>query len=245
MLDEPDVGALQPKLLQHRDPGWFEYAGASGGYIDRFGYPFSRGRIFFTLEPDRGQYDDAREVFWATGAAICLRRQALDRVGLLDEHFFMHMEEIDLCWRLQRAGYRVMVEPSSRIFHIGGATLPQGDVRKVYYNFRNSLFLLYKNLPAPVWRTTLPLRIAIDGLALVRALIKGRLGEAGAILRAYRDAHRMKPLFTVHRPKPGERPVLPTYRGSIVVDYFLLRRRRFEELPAARFRPVPPSVVPA
>src|SRR5690606_12693527 len=145
LVEMPDVAAVQPKLLQYADRDRFEYAGASGGFVDRLGYPFTRGRLFFTLEDDHGQYDDARDVFWATGAALLVRRSALDEVGLFDERFFMHMEEIDLCWRLQRRGYRVRVEPASRVYHIGGASLPQGNPRKTYYNFRNNLLLLYKN----------------------------------------------------------------------------------------------------
>ncbi|MEO1077116.1 MAG: glycosyltransferase family 2 protein, partial [Bacteroidota bacterium] len=143
----PEVAAVQPKLLQHGDRTQFEYAGASGGFLDAVGYPFTRGRLFDTLEPDAGQYDDARDVFWASGAALLLRRSALDDVGLLDETFGMHMEEIDLCWRLWRAGWRVRVEPSAEVYHIGGASLPQGDPRKTYLNFRNSLLMLFKNLP--------------------------------------------------------------------------------------------------
>jgi GT2 family glycosyltransferase len=188
MTASEDVGAVQPKLLQYDDRNRFEYAGGAGGFIDRVGYPFTRGRLFDTMERDRGQYDDARDIFWATGAAILLRRSALDEVGLLDERFEMHMEEIDLCWRLQRHGYRIRVQPESTIYHIGGASLPKGSPRKTYYNFRNSLLLLYKNLPPAAWRRTMARRLACDCAALGRALTVGHEGEVGAILRAYRDA---------------------------------------------------------
>jgi len=231
----PDVAAVQPKMLQYDDRNRFEYAGAAGGYLDRAGYPFTRGRLFNTMERDRGQYDDPRDIFWATGAAILLRRSALDDVGLLDERFEMHMEEIDLCWRLQRHGYRVRVAPDSVVYHIGGASLPQSSPRKTYYNFRNSLLMLYKNLPPAAWRRTLPLRLACDIAALSRALALGKMQEAGAILRAYRDAFRMRRHYRYQRPDASKQTVRPPYRGLVPVDYFVRGRRRFSDLPAANF----------
>ncbi|ARA92779.1 glycosyl hydrolase [Rhodothermaceae bacterium RA] len=237
MEAEPALGALQPKLLQVGPRARFEYAGAAGGFLDRHGYPFTRGRLFDTMEDDEGQYDAARYAFWASGAALLLRRSALETTGLLDERFYMHMEEIDLCWRLQRHGYRVGVEPRVAVRHIGGGSLPRGDARKVYLNFRNNLLLLYKNLPPDVWRRRFPERLLLDGLALLRAVATGRLGEAGAILRAYADAHRMKPAFATDRPRPTDRVVPLPYRGSIVVDYFLRGRRRFRDLPPECFEP--------
>jgi hypothetical protein len=233
----PRCAAVQPKLLRTDLPDHFEYAGGAGGFLDAFGYPFTRGRLFFTLERDDGQYDDGRRIFWATGAAVLLRREALDRCGLLDERFYMHMEEIDLCWRFQRAGYEIRVEPRSVVHHIGGGSLPYGHARKTYYNFRNSLLTLYKNLPRRRWPVAFTVRTALDGLAIARALLGGRPAEAGAILRAYGDAHRMRSLYRDARPAPDEPAVLPSYRGSIVIDYFLRGRRRFSELPADRFAP--------
>lgn len=233
--NEPDVAAVQPKLLQYHRRDHFEYAGGAGGFLDRFGYPFTRGRLFFTLEKDDGQYDDGRDVDWATGAALLLRRTALDEVGLLDERFVMHMEEIDLCWRLRRRGYRVRVEPKSRVYHVGGGSLAQGDPRKTYLNFRNSLLMLYKNLPPARWRRLFPLRALLDGLAFLRALFTVQGREAGAILRAYRDAHRLRRHYTAERPTAEATEPPPSYRGSIVIDYFLRGRRRFSELPERRF----------
>lgn len=232
----PEVAAVQPKLLQYHHRHRFEYAGASGGFLDRYGYPFTRGRLFFTLEDDHGQYDDVRDVFWATGAALMLRRAALDRVGLLDEHFFMHMEEIDLCWRLWRAGYRVQVVPQSHVWHLGGGSLPQGHPRKTYFNFRNNLLLLYKHLPPGRWARLFPQRLLLDGLAVLRAVLTGHFREAGAILAAYGDAHRMRPLFEAARPPQDEPAGPPFYHGCLVLDYFLRRRRHFRDLPAERFR---------
>jgi len=239
MTEAEDVGAVQPKLLQYDDRDRFEYAGGAGGFVDRVGYPFTRGRLFDTMERDRGQYDDARDVFWATGAAILLRRSALDEVGLLDPRFEMHMEEIDLCWRLQRHGYRVRVQPESTIYHVGGASLPKGSPRKTYYNFRNSLLLLYKNLPPSAWRRTMALRLACDCAAVGRALVTGHEGETGAILRAYRDAYRMMRHYTDARPAEGATPVRPPYRGLLPVEYFLRGRITFSALPDDHFRPSP------
>jgi len=235
-----DVGAVQPKLLQYDERSRFEYAGGAGGFLDRVGYPFTRGRLFNTLEQDRGQYDDARDIFWATGSAILLRRSALHEVGLLDPRFEMHMEEIDLCWRLQRQGYRIRVQPESRVYHIGGASLPQGSPRKTYYNFRNSLLLLYKNLPPSAWRRTMALRVVCDCAALARAVVAGHEGESEAIVRAYRDAYRMFGAYTDHRPTEQTTPVLPPYRGIVPVDYFLRGRERFSDLPKTHFQPPGP-----
>jgi hypothetical protein len=239
-MDDPAVAAVQPKLLQYDVRRRFEYAGASGGFLDRVGYPFTRGRLFGALEDDRGQYDDARDVFWATGAALLLRRAALDEVGLLDERFGMHMEEIDLCWRLWRAGWRVRVEPASTVYHIGGASLPQGDPRKAYYNFRNSLLMLYKNQPPAVWRRTWPQRLALDAAAAARALAAGRPAEARAIARAHVAFRRLRGAYAAVRPRPHERAVLPPYRGLVAVDHFLRGHRRFSALPDAKLR-MPPG----
>ncbi len=232
---DPTVAAVQPKLLQYTDRSSFEYAGASGGFIDRYGYPFTRGRLFFTMEQDEGQYNDARDVFWATGAALLLRRSALDQVGYLDEAFFMHMEEIDLCWRLHRQGYRVRVEPASVVYHIGGASLPQGNPRKTYYNFRNSLLMLYKNLTPSEWRKTFFRRIFIDALAMLRALATGAFGAFGAIFRAYKDAHVMSKSYADKRPTPGSPKAPLIYKRSIVLDYFLKGRKQFKDLPEEYF----------
>lgn len=226
------IAAVQPKLLQFDDRGRFEYAGAAGGHLDRLGYPFARGRVFFELEEDQGQYDEPADLFWATGAAILLRRAALDRVGLLDESFEFHMEEIDLCWRLRSAGYRVVTEPSARAYHIGGGSLAQTSPRKTRYNFRNSLLMLYKNLPPSRWRRVFPQRILLDGLAAFRFLARGEFAHAGAVFQAYVQAHRMKGVYS--RPEPGQ-SMPPSYRKSIVFDYYLRGRKRFSDLDPSDF----------
>ena len=237
-VEEPGVVAVQPKLLQHGDRQRFEYAGASGGFLDAFGYPFTRGRLFDTLEPDVGQYDDARDVFWATGAALLVRREAFEAAGGFDESFGMHMEEIDLCWRMQRAGGRVRVEPASEVYHLGGASLPRGDARKMYYNVRNGLVMLAKNLPPAEARRALRARRALDAVAAARALAGGNRAEAAAIRRARRDARAM--IAQVTPPPESEPPVLPPYRASVVWDYFARGRRRFSDLPGSAFTPPGP-----
>ncbi len=245
MEAEPQTAALQPKLLQYDQRDWFEYAGGAGGFMDRLGFPFTRGRLLFTLEPDTGQYDDPCDIFWATGAALMLRRTALDEVGLLDQRFVLHMEEIDLCWRLLRAGYRVRVEPASEVYHIGGASLPQGSPQKTYYNYRNSLLMLYKNLPPWVGRRILIERMLFDGLAWFRAVFSGNWGDAGAIFRAYREVWHMRHYYSDTRPTNTDAPVLPPYRGRVVLDYYLRNRRYFHDLPAQRFISEAPPTKPA
>ena len=234
-----DIAAVQPKILQYEDRSTFEYAGAAGGFVDRLGYPFARGRIFFRMEKDRGQYDAPRDIFWASGAAILLRRSALDQVGLLDERFEMHMEEIDLCWRLQRAGYRIRAQPASEAYHIGGGSLRRGSIRKTYLTFRNNLLMLRKNLPESEWKRVFAARCALDAAAAARTLARGRPVEAAAIMRAYTDAHRMKdaPDRSGEPTETLAKTVLPTYRNSIVADYFVRGRRRFDALPQKAFAP--------
>ena len=232
MLSDPSIGAVQPKVRSLRDRSRFEYAGAAGGFLDRFGYPFARGRIFFHTERDSGQYDTPSDIFWATGAAMMLRRSAAEKVGLFDENFFMHMEEIDLCWRLHRAGFRVVLEPGSVVYHVGAASLAESSPRKAYLNFRNSLLTLYKNLSPREWRLTIVLRFGLDALAALRALLAGRPREASAIARAWRDALKMRRVYAGERPDSGSLRML--YNGSIVVDYFVCRRRRFSTLSASR-----------
>ncbi|GAB5534234.1 MAG: glycosyltransferase family 2 protein [Rubricoccaceae bacterium] len=231
-LDDPGVVAVQPKLRQLDDRSLFEYAGASGGFLDATGIPFTRGRLFFTLEEDHGQYDDARDVFWATGAALLVRREAFELAGGFAEAFGMHMEEIDLCWRLQRAGGRIRVEPASTVYHLGGASLPRG-ARKTYLNYRNGLAMLARNLPDGPFQQALRRRRVLDSVAVARAVASRQLDEARAIRSGWRDFRLWLP--EMERPSAGERVVLPSYRGSVVWDYFARRRRHFSDLPRERF----------
>jgi GT2 family glycosyltransferase len=179
------LGACQPKLLSLREPGVFDYAGAAGGLIDALGYPFARGRVFDSLERDDGQYDEPAEIFWASGAACVFRRSALDEVGLLDEGFFAHMEEIDLCWRLHMNGWRVMAEPSSVVRHWGAVTLGTDHPRKLELNHRNNIWMIAKNASAATLLWLHPLRFLLDWLTAFRALLTGRSGWALAVARAH------------------------------------------------------------
>ncbi|MCA0268277.1 MAG: glycosyltransferase family 2 protein [Bacteroidetes bacterium] len=233
--DHPRCAAVQPKLLQLDDRRRFEYAGAAGGFLDRYGFPFTRGRLFFTMEEDRGQYDVPRNIFWASGAALMLRRGAMEPdEPVFDERYFMHMEEIDLCWRLHRRGWTVACEPASTVYHLGGASLPKGD-RKTFLNYRNNLLMLYRHLSPGAWRRLFPRRLALDAAAAARALASGNVGEARAIGRAYAEAHRMKRTFDADRPDREDSSVFPPYRHSVVVDYFARGRKTFAALPPDAF----------
>ena len=184
------LAAVQPKLRAYDRREYFEYAGACGGFIDAFGYPFCRGRILFTTERDEGQYDTFRSCFWASGACMACRRELFTRVGGFDEEFFAHMEEIDLCWRAQLVGYRIAVEPASVVYHLGGGTLPNDSPRKIYLNYRNNLWMLYKNLPAGRLWFTVPLRMAMDGASAFVYLAQGRTDAFRQVWRAHMDFYR-------------------------------------------------------
>ena len=225
MQGNPDVGACQPKILAHTSPSHFEYAGASGGFIDRNGYPYCRGRIFDVCEEDHGQYDNPADVFWASGAALMVRTELYLALGGLDTAFFAHMEEIDLCWRIQLDGWRVSVVPSAVVEHLGGASLAAGNPRKTYLNFRNNLLMLHKNLPDSSRRRTLLRRRLLDTLAWFRFVATFDFANAGAILRAHRDFRRMREAYATH----PDRDLLQG-RRNILTDYFLRRRSKFSEL---------------
>jgi len=170
MDSDSNIAACQPKLLDYNNKNIFEYAGASGGFIDNLGYPFCRGRIFDSIEQDKGQYNDAIEVFWATGACLFVRATCFDEMNGLDEDFFAHQEEIDLCWRLKNKGYKIMVQPKSVVYHVGGGTLNSGSPFKTHLNFRNNLKMLFKNLPLPYLFMVIPMRLVLDGVAAITFL---------------------------------------------------------------------------
>ncbi len=194
-----EVVACQPKLRCEWDKRMLEYAGACGGYIDSLGYPYCRGRIFGTVEADEGQYDEIAPIFWATGASLMIRRISYWEVGGLDGRFFAHQEEIDLCWRLRSRGMGIVCIPQSVVYHVGGGTLPKENPRKTYLNFRNNLFLLYKNLPENRLRTVMFWRFWLDALASVVFLLKGECGSFKAVWKGRRDFRRMKPDFLSSR----------------------------------------------
>ena len=185
MESDKTIAACQPKIRSAFQKDRFEYAGASGGFIDQWGYPFCRGRVFEEMEKDEGQYDDVREVFWATGACLFVRADVYHRLGGLDEDFFAHMEEIDFCWRAKNEGYKIMVQPASVIYHVGGGTLPKSSARKTYLNFRNNFMLLYKNLPQNRLWKVFAVRLLLDGLAGVRFLLQGHFWDVIAVIKAH------------------------------------------------------------
>lgn len=230
----PGLAACQPKIRYWRDREMFEYAGAAGGFIDRWGYLFCRGRLFADLEKDKGQYDDDIEVFWASGGCLMVRADLYHKVGGLDDDLYAHMEEVDLCWRLKNAGYRIGAIGGSTVFHVGGSVISYGSPQKLYYNFRNNLVLLLKNERAGKLLWFLPLRLLLDGVAAFHYLLKGQFksfatiakahfhfyGSLGMWLRKRRDAKKHR----THRNRCG------IYPGSIVWQYFALRRRKFPQL---------------
>lgn len=234
MDSDPSIAAVMPRMRSFAAREYFEYAGAAGGYIDRFGYPFCRGRILTEIEEDKGQYDDSREVFWASGACMVLRASAYSQTGGLDGDFFAHMEEIDLCWRLKRLGYKIFYCAESMVYHVGGGTLPNNNPRKLYYNYRNSLFLLFKNISVKGFITILFPRMLLDGLSAIAYLLQGKFRFFTAVLRAHcRFYFSLRTL--IHKRRIfnriiAKRQVSKIYRGSIVFDFFMKKKRRFTEL---------------
>ncbi len=227
------IAALQPKILQYHRRDRFGYGGAAGGFLDRMGYTFTRGHIFGTRERDNGQYDYACDLDFAGGCALFLRQNALERTGLLDERFQMHMEEVDLCWRLRNQGYRVACEPTSHVFHVRGDTDFNYVPWRLYFNIRNSLWMLHKNLTPKRFLAILVQKAAVESVLAAGLLVRGQWKSAASILRGYRDAYCMKGNVRAEQPEcHAER----AYHGSILWDYFIRRRRTFAELPAKKFR---------
>jgi GT2 family glycosyltransferase len=231
------IGALQPKVLSMINRGFFEYAGASGGFIDPWGYPFLRGRMFDTIERDHAQYDDVREIFWASGAALFLRRSALDAVGWLDEIFFMHFEEIDLCWRLHLFGYKIKVIPQARVLHYVSAALPAVNFKKLYWNHRNNLIMLIKNLSSKKMLPILFWRFLLDGIAGIYAFGQGDPKRIFAILKAHGWIYlHIRSLWERRKKIQQSRKVSDAafshvvYSRSIVIDYFLKKKKEFHTL---------------
>lgn len=225
---DPTLGAVQPKLRAWAQRDRFEYAGACGGFLDRFGYPFCRGRILSEVERDEGQYDTFRHCFWASGACMACRRELFTELGGFDASFFAHMEEIDLCWRAQLAGFRIAVEPASVVYHLGGGTLPVGSPRKTYLNYRNNLSMLYKNLPGSRLWWTLPARMVLDGLSAVAYLLTGKGALFTSVWRAHMDFYRRLPDLRRKRRAIWRRAVAAPegiYGGLMLWRYFTGRRK--------------------
>lgn len=232
LLDQDkSIAACQPKIRSFKQKDEFEYAGAGGGFIDKWCYPFCRGRIFHVFEKDEGQYDQITEIFWASGAALFIRSEAYHSVGGLDEDFFAHMEEIDLCWRIKNKGFKVFFHPQSLVYHVGGGTLLMGTPRKTYLNFRNNLQLMSKNLPKRSFLPLLFLRMILDGVAAISFLpYKNGLGNFWAVFKAHMSYYRMFFRIMKKRKDVPNRKVGRIYKKSVVFDFFLRKKRKFSEL---------------
>ncbi|MCE6989035.1 glycosyltransferase family 2 protein [Dyadobacter sp. CY323] len=228
MDSDTRIAACQPKIRAYDLPTHFEYAGAAGGYMDYLGYPFCRGRIFDTREEDLGQYDDERDVFWATGACLFIKSSAFHEASGFDESFFAHMEEIDLCWRLLNLKYRITYCGKSVVYHVGGGTLHKSNPRKTFLNYRNNLIMLFKNLPkGRRWKTVL-IRLMLDGVSSVRFMAAGAWPDVIAIVRAHFAFYKMIPRMVKQKPRSTFRA--PLYYRSVVWEYFVLGKHRFKQL---------------
>ena len=232
---DPQIAACQPKILSYYNKDQFEYAGACGGFIDKYGYPFCRGRLFQNLENDEHQYDEPMEVFWATGACMFVRADLYHQIGGLDDSFFAHMEEIDLCWRLKNAGYKVYCCPQSWVYHIGGGTLPKNSPRKTYLNFRNNLSLLVKNLPKRRVKRTILYRIFLDWVAADKFLFEGCFKDFWMVFKAHWDFYRRLRSLRAKRRENTHQLVSCIYKRNIVFDSILRGKKKYSELKETDF----------
>ncbi len=231
MQRDKSIAACQPKILAYNNKSHFEYAGASGGWIDSLGYPFARGRVFDECERDNGQYDNAEECFWASGASLFIRSEEYHSIGGLDEYFFAHQEEIDLCWRLKNSGKKIYVVPQSVVYHVGGGTLPTGNSKKTFLNFRNNLIMLHKNLPFKTAMWKIPVRMGLDAIAAFQSLLSGDSKSFNAILRA--ELNYFKWVFSSDNKNVGkksQKKMIGIFNGSIVFEYFIKKKKTFKEI---------------
>ncbi len=230
MKQNNDVAICQPKLLWYHERDKFEYAGASGGFIDKLGYPFCRGRMFNTLEVDKGQYNNVQDIFWASGACMFIRSKVFKELGGFDDTFFAHMEEIDLCWRAQLKGHKVAVVPSSVVYHMGGATLNKINPRKTYLNFRNNLSMLYKNLPAGRLLPVIFSRLILDGIAGIKFIAEGDIKDCLAVIKAH--FHFYGRIFSGRLKRTKGISALPdtVYRKCVLWEYFAKGSKKYSDL---------------
>jgi len=235
MEKDPSVAACQPKIRSYNEPDRFEYAGAAGGFIDKYGYPFCQGRLFQSLEKDEGQYDEAREVFWATGACMFVRSDVFHKIGGFDDDFFAHMEEIDFCWRAKNQGYKVMYIPDSTIFHIGGGTLPKKNSRKTYLNIRNNITMLYKNLEEDRLIRVIAARQVLDYIAAFKFLIDGGFRDMTAVIKAHFYFWSNLSKLRKKREKIPHLKVSQIYWGNVVLQHYVHRKKSFLQLDPRKF----------
>ena len=231
-VSDKSIAAAQPKLLDLKTRNKFEYAGGAGGFIDRFGYPFCRGRIFETIETDHGQYDDTTEIFWASGACLFIRAELFKKYGGFDKDFFAHMEEIDLCWRLKQDGYKIYYCGESTIYHIGGGTLAYANPTKIYLNFRNSLLVLVKNLPSNTLILSLCFRWFMDHIASLKFLVTGNVQDSVMVFKAH--IYIWRNLLSIYRKrkslKQSDSQLTGVYNKILLFTYHIARVRKFSEL---------------
>ncbi len=229
-----NIVAVQPKIRSYRQKERFEYAGAAGGFIDRYGYPYCRGRVLHIVEQDNGQYDTPADLLWATGACLFIRTDIYKAAGGLDDVFFAHQEEIDLCWRLRSRGYRILCTPQSVVYHVGGATLHTESPRKTFLNFRNNLLMLYKNLPEKELKRVMRVRFWLDYIAAAKFLLSGHFANAKAVYEARRDFHLQLPAYASKRAENLAHTVLsdiPEIRkGSLIAAFYLHGKTSFLQL---------------
>jgi GT2 family glycosyltransferase len=234
MDSDEKIAACQPKIKSYNKKNDFEYAGAAGGFIDRLGYPFCRGRIFDSIEEDHGQYDITSEIFWASGACLMIKADLFHNFGGFDDDFFAHMEEVDLCWRLQSSGYKIFYCAESSVYHLGGGTLSKSDPKKTFLNFRNNLSLLYKNYPGQYLYPLIFLRMILDGLAAIKFLFTDSFGHFWAVAMAHFEIYKSMRLLRAKRRETmkniSANPLKRAYKGFIVFDYYLFKRRKFSDL---------------
>jgi len=240
MDSDPSIAACQPKVLDFNDRTKFEYAGASGGFIDKYGYPFCRGRVFNSLEEDKGQYDNSTEVFWATGACMFVRSKAFWEVGGFDGDYFAHMEEIDLCWRLKNIGHKIYVEPKSVVYHVGGGTLNKLSSRKTFLNFRNNLTTLTKNHSSRFLFWKIIFRMKLDGIAAFKFLLDGQPKHFFAVIRAHFAFYSWLPKTLTKRKQAKQHPNFKfsmgkAYNGNMVLEHFIRHKNSFSELDKGYF----------
>ncbi len=224
-----NTAAVQPKILDYKKKTHFEYAGAAGGFIDKFGYPYCRGRLFDLLEEDKGQYDDTTSIFWASGACLFIRKSVFIEVGKFDEDFFAHQEEIDLCWRIHNQGFIIKYVGASKVFHLGGATLNTMNPKKTYLNFRNNLFLLLKNAPKISLSYLIVIRLILDGLAAVKFTFEGKFPHSIAIFKAHCGFYANLSRFVKKRKKLSASGKYYSI-FSVVWQYFILKKKHFDQL---------------
>lgn len=232
MQQDPVISAVQPRIRSYLQKNYFEYAGAAGGWIDKYGYTFCRGRVFDFIEEDKGQYNDATTIFWASGACLLTRKSVYQQLGGLDADFFAHMEEIDLCWRMNNAGFSLRYCPEATVYHLGGGSLPHGNAFKTYLNFRNNLVMMIKNLPPKNYHGILAMRIFLDQVAALRSLLTFHFGDFSAVWKAH--FYVLSHLAAIRKKRTAVNSSFPeskgVFNGSIVWDFFMRKKKTFSAI---------------